>query len=114
MPERGDILSLTLDPTFGSEQRGRRPVLALSPWLFNHRSGLVLVCPITQGGRFARENRFAVPLPVGATKTQGVILCHQLRTIDYTAKPREVRFIESAPDAILEEALALAQTLVLS
>lgn len=114
MPERGDILSLTLDPTFGTEQQGRRPVLALSPWAFNLRSGLVLVCPITQGGRFARENRFAVPLPAANTRTQGVILCHQLRTIDYTAKARAVRFAERAPEPVVQEALALAQTLVMS
>ena len=114
MPEQGDILASNLDPTFGTEQQGRRPVLALSPWAFNLRSGLVLVCPITQGGRFARENRFAVPLAAGDTRTQGIILCHQLRTIDYKAKPRDVRFVERAPEPIVQEALALAQTLVMS
>jgi mRNA interferase ChpB len=113
VPERGDILSLNLDPTFGVEQQGRRPVLALSAWAFNRRSGLVLVCPITQGGRFARENRFAVPLAAGDTRTQGIVLCHQLRTIDYRAKPRDVRFVEHAPESILQEALTLAQTLVM-
>ena len=114
MPERGDILSLNLDPTFGTEQQGRRPVLALSPWAFNRRSGLVLVCPISQGGRFARENRFAVALAAGGTRTQGIILCHQLRSIDYKAKPRDVRFVERAPEPIVQEALALAQTLVMN
>ncbi len=114
MPERGDIISLNLDPAFGTEQQGRRPVLALSARAFNLRSGLVLVCPITQGGRFARENRFAVPLTAGDTKTQGIILCHQLRTIGYRAKSRNVRFVERAPEPIVQEALALAQTLVMS
>ena len=114
MPERGDILSLNLDPAFGTEQQARRPVLSLSPWAFNLRSGLVLVCPITRGGRFARENRFAVPLTASDTSTQGIILCHQLRTIDYKAKPRDVRFVERAPEPIVQEALALAQTLVMS
>ena len=114
MPERGDILSSNLDPTFGTEPRGRRPVLVLSPWAFNRRSGLVLVCPITQGGGFARENRFAVALTAGDTRTQGIVLCHQLRTIDYRAKPRAVRFVERAPESILQEALALAQTLVMN
>ena len=108
------MLSLNLDPTFGTEQQGRRPVLVLSPWAFNLRSGFVLVCPITQGGRFARENRFAVPLAAGDTRTQGSILCHQLRTIDYRAKPRAVRFVERAPEPVVQEALALAQTLVMS
>ena len=114
VPERGDILSSNLDPTFGTEQKGRRPVLALSAWAFNLRSGLVLVCPITQGGQFARENRFAIALTAGDTTTQGIVLCHQIRTLDYRAKPRDVRFVERAPEALVQEAIALAQTLFLS
>jgi mRNA interferase ChpB len=82
--------------------------------VFNLRCGLVLVCPITRGGRFARQNRFAVSLAAAGTGTQGIILCHQLRTIDYRAKPRAVRFVERAPEAVVQEALALAQTLVMS
>lgn len=89
-------------------------MLALSPFAFNLRSGLVLVCPITQGGRFARENRFAVPLATADTTTQGIVLCHQLRTLDYKATPRGVRFIERAPEQIVQETLALAQTLLMS
>ena len=41
-----------------------------------------LVCPITQGGNFARHAGFAVPLSGAGTATQGVVLCNQIRGQD--------------------------------
>lgn len=46
-PEAGEIVWLTFDPQAGREQAGRRPALVLSPSLYNRKSGLALVCPIT-------------------------------------------------------------------
>lgn len=88
IPDRGDVLNLDLDPAKGHEQRGKRPVLVLSVSEFN-RFGLILVCPITQGGGFAREHGFAVPLSGAGTQIQGVVLCHQVRTVDYKERGRE-------------------------
>ncbi len=108
-PERGDILRINLNPVAGHEQEGERPVLVLSPFEFN-RLGLILACPISQGAQFARERGFAVPLSGGGTQTQGVILCHQARTVDY--KARRARFMESAPEHIVNDALARVATLL--
>ena len=47
--ERGDIVSVPLDPTIGHEQRGTRPALVLTSKEFN-KLGDALVAPITQGG----------------------------------------------------------------
>jgi mRNA interferase ChpB len=74
VPDRGDILHVNFDPTVGREQHGQRYALVLSPAAFN-QFGLALVCPITQGGAFAREHGFAVSLMSAGTRTQGVILC---------------------------------------
>ena len=83
IPERGDILHVSLDPTLGKEQQGSRYALVLSPAVFN-RFGLALVCPITQGGSFAREHGFAVSMMHDAgTQTQGVVLCNQVRMISH-------------------------------
>jgi mRNA interferase ChpB len=109
IPDRGDVLNLDLDPTKGHEQRGKRPVLVLSLFEFN-RFGLILVCPITQGGGSAREHGFAVPLSGTGTRTQGVVLCNQLRTVDYKERGRE--FSESLPGDLVEEVLARVRTLV--
>ena len=46
-PCRGDFITLTLDPQSGHEQKGRRPALVISHTLFNQKTGLAIVCPIT-------------------------------------------------------------------
>ena len=79
-PLRWAIVIVDLDPTVGHEQRGRRRALVVSYEPF-HRSGLATVCPIT---RRAPKYPGEVPIPDGhAGQTRdGLILVHQLRTID--------------------------------
>lgn len=107
--ERGDIVALSLDPTKGREQQGTRPVLVLTPKVIN-RLGLAGVCPITQGGGFARDVGMAVSLMGAGTETQGVILVQQFRMIDTAA--RGAKLIERAPDDVTEEARARVAALV--
>jgi mRNA-degrading endonuclease toxin of MazEF toxin-antitoxin module len=109
IPDRGDILHLDLDPTLGREQQGQRYVLALTLFEFNH-FGLVLVAPITQGGSFARENGFSVSLMGSGGITQGVILCNQVRMLDF--KERGGRLVEAASVMVLDEVLARVRTLL--
>ncbi|WLI90214.1 type II toxin-antitoxin system ChpB family toxin [Massilia sp. R2A-15] len=101
---RGDIVRVNLNPTFGHEQQGDfRPVLVLSPAAFN-LMGVALVAPITQGGDFARYAGFAVPLSGSGTETQGVALVNMVRTLDLAA--RHGKKIEVAPEFVVEDALA--------
>ena len=44
---RGDILWADLNPVKGHEQAGFRPVLILSPEVFNERSGTVIALALT-------------------------------------------------------------------
>ena len=53
--DRGDVVSVPLDPTMGHEQKGTRPGLVLTPKEFN-RLGDVLVAPILPRARRARSN----------------------------------------------------------
>ena len=46
-PDAGDLVWLTFDPQAGREQAGRRPAFIVSPRIYNSRTGLALVCPIT-------------------------------------------------------------------
>ena len=85
IPQRGDIVELDLDPTPGREVHGSRPVLVLSADAFNKASGLLLVAPITQGGVASRETGFSVTLMGAGTRTQGIVLCDQTRTVDARA-----------------------------
>jgi mRNA interferase ChpB len=106
---RGDIYHVGLDPIKGKEQQGTRYVLIISPRDFN-RFGTPLVCPITSGGNFSRSKGFAVSLSGAGTNAQGVVLCNQSRTLDIAA--RGGRFIEKAPDFIVDEVIARLQTLL--
>jgi mRNA interferase ChpB len=100
--ERGDIVSVPLDPVSGREQMGKRPALVLTTKEFN-KLGDVLVAPITQGGDFARYAGFAVNLMGTGTKTQGVALINKIRMLDLAA--RQARKIESAPPEVVAEAV---------
>lgn len=110
IPQRGDILALDLDPTLGREIRGSRPVLVLSADTFNKASGLLLVAPITQGGTAARETGFSVTLMGAGTRTQGIVLCDQTRTVD--ARARTFERIEKAPTRLVEEALDAVRSIL--
>jgi mRNA-degrading endonuclease toxin of MazEF toxin-antitoxin module len=107
--DRGDIYHVDLNPTKGREQAGPRYVLIVSPREFN-RLGTPLVCPITQGGNFARDRGFAVSLSGTGTNAQGVVLCNQSRALDLQG--RGAAFVEKVPTVIVEEVIARLQTLL--
>lgn len=107
--ERGDVVSVPLDPVMGHEQRGTRPALVLTTREFN-RLGDVLVAPITQGGDFSRHAGFAVTLSGTGCRTQGVALVNKIRMLDLAA--RKARRIERAPQAVIDDALGRLMALL--
>jgi len=82
IPKQGDLLLIDLSPTRGHEQRGKRPVVVLSPEKYNAASGLMLVCPITTR---IKHYPFEYPLPPSATLS-GVALLDQLRSVDWQVR----------------------------
>jgi mRNA-degrading endonuclease toxin of MazEF toxin-antitoxin module len=102
--KRGEIWLVSLDPTSGHEQKGRRPVLIVSPESFNRITKVPVVLPITSGGNFARMAGFAVSLTATGTKTTGIIRCDQPRALDVAA--RGGKKLECIPDDIMAEVLA--------
>ena len=86
IPERGDVVWITMDPTVGHEQSGRRPALVLSPAAYNGRVGLAILCPLTsQVKGYPFEVRVPEGLPV-----EGVILADQAKSLDWRAREAEV------------------------
>lgn len=78
---RWAVVIVDLEPgTLGHEQRGQRRALVVSNEPF-HGSGMATVCPIS-----AREPRYpgevAIPAGHAGQTRDGVVLCHQVRTID--------------------------------
>ena len=102
--ERGDIYLVSLDPTSGHEQQGKRPVLVVTPASFNRLTGVPVVVPITSGGNFARMAGFTVSLMGAGTQTTGVVRCDQPRALDL--KARAGKKLESVPEPIIEDVVA--------
>ena len=107
---QGEIWLVSLDPTFGHEQQGTRPVLIVSPAPFNRLTGTPIVLPITTGGSFARRAGFAISLTGAGTRTTGVIRCDQPRALDLAA--RNGRRLETVPEHITDDALARLATIL--
>ena len=106
VPEVGDLVWLTFDPQAGREQAGRRPALVLSPKAYNAKSGLVLVCPITN---HVKGYPFEVPVTAGQGVT-GVVLADHLKSVDWKARHAE-KLGYCAPEVIDEVRARLAPLL---
>jgi mRNA interferase MazF len=106
IPERGDVVWITLTPQAGHEQSGRRPALVLSPASYNEKVGLVILCPITSQ---IKGYPFEVLIP-DSLEIKGVILSDQVKNLDW--KVREVDFIDKLPLATVNEVLQKLNTLL--
>ena len=107
--DRGDVVSVPLDPAMGHEQRGTRPALVLTTKAFN-RLGDVLVAPISQGDDFSRYAGFAVSLTGTGCKTQGVALVNKIRMLDLAA--RKARKVERVPQEVIDDAIGRLMALL--
>ena len=107
MVNQGDLISVNFAPTKRREQSGERPALVISNTKYNKQSGFVLACPITST---KRTMNIRVPLD-NRTKTQGDILCEQVRIIDLTE--RTYRVVESAPQDIIQEVYKVVNALIM-
>jgi mRNA interferase MazF len=85
-PNAGDFIWVDLDPTRGHEQRGRRPVLVLSPQLYNSRSGLCVACPITNQ---VKGYPFEVAI-LSVQSVTGVVLADQPRSLSWPERRAEL------------------------
>ena len=100
-PQKGDIISVTFDPQSGHEEKGRRPALVVSNTLFNERTGLAIVCPITR-----TERGFPFHVPVKDNQdVSGFVMVEQVKSIDYRA--RQARSLGKASDDLLDEVLSI-------
>lgn len=50
VPQRGDVVWISLNPQSGHEQAGRRPAVVLSPGIYNEKVALAIFCPVTNQG----------------------------------------------------------------
>lgn len=100
MPSRGEIYFADLDPVFGSEQGGTRPVLIIQNNVGNRYSPTVIVAAVT-----SRWKKNVLPTHIDAGWTSGLnkrsyILLEQIRTLD---KRRLRNKVGKLPDKVMEK-----------
>lgn len=105
VPERGDVVWITLTPQAGHEQAGRRPAVVLSPLAYNGKVGLALLCPLTtQVKGYPYEVLVPSGLPVA-----GAILADQIKSLDW--RVRQAEWVCRLPPEVTEEVLDKLSTL---
>jgi mRNA interferase MazF len=85
VPEAGDLIWLDFTPQVGREHAGRGPAVVLSPSVYNRRSRLAIVCPVTNQ---VKGYPFEVPLPK-TLPIPGVVLADHLGSLDWRVRRAE-------------------------
>ena len=99
MVKQGTIIKINFNPQAGHEQSGVRPALVISNDIFNQKTNLTIVCPITN-----TNNRFPLHISLDErTKTNGVILCEHIKALDLNARKYQV--VEQLPEDLLQEVI---------
>jgi mRNA interferase MazF len=106
IPERGDVVWITLNPQSGHEQAGHRPAVVLSSGSYNGKVGLAVFCPITSQ---VKGYPFEVLLPVGLP-VSGAILSDQVKSLDW--QTRRVEWLCTLPEETVAETLQKLMTLL--
>lgn len=99
MVKQGTIIKVNFNPQAGHEQAGFRPAIVISNDIFNQKTNLTIVCPITN-----TNNQFPLHVPLDErTKTTGVILCEHIKSLDLNNRTYQV--IEKLPEDILKKVI---------
>jgi len=101
--KRGDILLVNLEPTIGSEQRGKSPpCLVVSPKELNDVFRGVIVCPVTDAKHLKQSELGLTLLPAGegGLNKDSLVVAFQLRMID---KRRVIRNLGNISASLLSE-----------
>ncbi|MEO8638063.1 MAG: type II toxin-antitoxin system PemK/MazF family toxin [Candidatus Taylorbacteria bacterium] len=99
-PKKGDIVWCALNPIKGHEQSGSRPCIVVSGTLFNKKTGMAVICPITS----TEKKNYFFRVKIETKKIRGFVMVDQLRTIDW--KERVLSIDGSSGSHILREIYA--------
>lgn len=107
IPEQGDIISLDFSPQRGREQKGHRPAIVVSKYLFNKSTGLVMVCPLTNTNR---SIPFHVAVSDYSSTITGFIMVEQIKSVDF--KARNAKRLMKANSALLEKVKSILEACI--
>ena len=99
MVKQGAIIKVNFNPQAGHEQAGYRPAVVISNNIFNKKTNLTIVCPITN-----TNNKFPLHIPLDSrVKTTGVILCEHIKALDLNTRKYQV--VENLPEDTLQRVI---------
>lgn len=107
--KRGELYWVNLNPTRGSEQSGRRPVLIIQNNIGNELAPTTIVAPLTTKS-FSKEYPTNVHLLKGVSglKSDSTILLSQIRTIDKTRLESRIGLLSEADIEKVERAMKIS------
>lgn len=98
VPQRNQIIWLDFDPPRGKEIGEYRPALVLSSRAYNHKTGLLVCCPVSSSVRGAPTE-----VPVGNLDRPSVVASNIIQTMSW--KHRSARLITEAEPGVLDQVL---------
>ena len=107
--KRGELFWVNLNPSKGSEQSGRRPVVILQNNIGNELAPTTIVAPLTTKS-FVKEYPTNVNLPKGTAtlKSDSTILLSQVRTIDKMRLEEKIGVLPSVYVEKVDRALRIS------
>ena len=85
VPDAGDIVWLRFNPQADQERAGHRPAVVISPAAYNHRTNLMLCCPMTT---HIKGYPFEV---VMAGKRPSAVLADQVKSLDWVERKAQFK-----------------------
>lgn len=110
MMRPSEVYDAYLDPTVGSEQAGRRPVVIVSRNAINDNTHRVIGVPCTtyRPGRCAFPGQVRLNAPDGGLSADSVALCDQVRVLAKTRLRRLRGSLSPRAMAQIDRALLIA------
>ncbi len=106
IPDRGDIVWLQLNNPIASAAAGKISVVVISSLVYNRKTNLAIVCPITETIKgYPFEIRLPSILPV-----QGAILSDQVINLDWRARKAEL--VCKASDSLIKEVVSKIRLII--
>ena len=105
VPDQGDIVWLNFEPQRGNEIKKTRPALVISSEKYNAKTNLAIFMPIT-----SQIKHYPFELEVNIKGKVGVILCDQVRSLDW--KERKASKITTLSNELLETAVSKLSLLI--
>lgn len=106
-PRTGDVFLVDLDPTKGSEQQGKRPVIIFQNPNLNQYTRTYICIPLTTNlSRSAIPGTCFIKKGNGGLSRDSIALCFQLRAVDQSRLTKKLgtlnkTVLDSLVDAIL-------------